>query len=70
MLVLSRKERESIILELPNGEQVIIKLLKYLGQLTQVGIDAPQDVEILREELLIQGIDKLKICYFKMPKDY
>ena len=52
MLVLSRKEGESIIFNLPSGEQIIVKLTEYSGQQTKVGIEAPQDVEVLREELL------------------
>ena len=52
MLVLSRKEGEAIILKLPNGEQVRFVLTEYLGQQTKVGIDAPENVMIYREELL------------------
>jgi len=52
MLVLSRKEGESIILNLPSGEQVRICLTEYRGEQTRVGIDAPQNVNIVREELL------------------
>ena len=55
MLVLSRKVGESIILNLPNGEQVRICLNKYVGEQTRIGIEAPQDVQILREELVGAG---------------
>ena len=51
MLVLSRKEGESIILRLPNGEQIKILLSEYVGQQTKVVVDAPNNVLILREEL-------------------
>lgn len=52
MLLLSRKEGESIILNLPNGDQVRICLTQYNGVQTKVGIDAPPNVQILREELI------------------
>ena len=52
MLVLSRKVGESIILKLPNDEQVRICLTEYQGQQTRVGIEAPEAIKIIREELL------------------
>jgi len=52
MLVLSRKEGESIILNLPNGEQVRICVTKYVGEQARVGIEAPNNIQILREELV------------------
>ena len=51
MLVLSRKEGESIILNLPNGESISITLSKYVGMQTKVSINAPKNVEVLRREL-------------------
>jgi len=52
MLILSRKEGESIILNLPDGEQVRICLTQYNGDQTRVGIEAPLSIQILREELI------------------
>jgi len=52
MLILSRKEGEGITLTLPNGENVEIILVEHCGQKTAVGINAPDDVTILRNELL------------------
>jgi len=40
MLVLSRKEKESITLKMPNGDSVEICLLAYRGEVTKVGIKA------------------------------
>ena len=51
MLVLSRKERESITLKMPNGDSVEICLLAYRGEVTKVGIKAAKDIKILRSEL-------------------
>jgi len=52
MLVLSRNEGESIIFNLPSGEQITVTLTEYSGLQTKVGIEAPKDVKVLREELL------------------
>jgi len=52
MLVLSRKEGESIILKTATGEIVTITLTKYRGAETIVGIEAPKNIKILRSELL------------------
>jgi len=51
MLILSRKENESLVLELPNGETITVCLVAYKGDVTKVGINAPDNVTILREEL-------------------
>ena len=51
MLVLSRKEGESIILNLPNCESISITLSKYVGLQTKVSINAPKNVKVLRKEL-------------------
>ena len=56
MLILSRKIDEPIILLLPNGDRVEIVLTEYDGRNTKVGIDAPQDIEIWREEILSQNL--------------
>jgi carbon storage regulator len=47
MLVLSRKEGERIIIK----ENIIITVINCRGKKVRLGIDAPADVEILREEL-------------------
>lgn len=54
MLVISRKQCESIILNTPDGAvRLTIKALKSAGQVS-ISIDAPDVVEILREELLLK----------------
>ena len=53
MLTLSRKENESIIISTSDGEvRVTIKAIKSAGQVS-ISIDAPDIVEILREELIL-----------------
>ena len=48
MLVLTRRPGESIILEIPGVEPVTITLLEN----GKIGIEAPDEVQIIREELL------------------
>ena len=48
MLVLSRKLNETIII----GDNIRVTLLGIDGDKIKVGVDAPRDVKIFREELL------------------
>ena len=47
MLVLSRKESQRIRL----GDSIVITIVKISGDKVRVGIDAPGNVLVLREEL-------------------
>lgn len=47
MLVLSRKESERIRL----GESIVITIVGISGDKVKIGIEAPRDVLVLREEL-------------------
>ena len=52
MLVISRKEGESIIISTPKGEvRVAIKAIHSGGQI-KLWIEAPDTVEVLRGELI------------------
>ena len=48
MLILSRKEDESIVI----GDNITVKIVSVEKGLVKLGIDAPSDVTILRSELL------------------
>ena len=52
MLNLSRKIGKSIIIKTPSGDEIAIHLLKASGNYVVVGIEAPREYEIFREELL------------------
>lgn len=52
MLVLTRKEGESIVLYLPDGGEVKIRLFKCNNSQVSIGLNAPSEIDIIREELL------------------
>ena len=52
MLILTRRESESIILSLPGSEDTIEVRVMKAGSQVSLGIDAPMEVEVLREELV------------------
>jgi carbon storage regulator len=47
MLVLSRRERESIRLD----DRIVITVVRVQGDRVRIGIEAPPDVAVLRTEL-------------------
>ncbi len=47
MLVLSRRESERIKL----GESIVVTVIRVAGDSVRLGIEAPSDVLVLREEL-------------------
>jgi carbon storage regulator len=50
MLVLARKESERILI----GKSIVLTVVKVHGTVVRLGIEAPPEVDIFREEL-IQG---------------
>jgi carbon storage regulator len=52
MLILTRRPGESIIIELPTGEQITVTVLGAKGSQVRIGTDAPAEYTILREELV------------------
>ena len=51
MLVLTRRPGETLIIELPSGEQITVTVLGLKGNQVRIGTDAPDDMTVLREEL-------------------
>jgi carbon storage regulator len=49
MLVLSRRNGESIVID----GTIIVKIIEVHGQQVRLGIEAPEEVRVLREELLL-----------------
>jgi len=56
VLILTRRPGETIIIETPAGEQISITVLEVKGHQVRIGTKAPDDISIVREELL----DKLE----------
>lgn len=50
MLALTRKKDESIII----GDDIEIKILEIIGDKVRIGIEAPRDVTIHRQEIYLQ----------------
>jgi carbon storage regulator len=54
MLVLSRKERERIRL----GDSIVLTVVRVSGDRVRLGIEAPEDMIVLREELdTVDGVE-------------
>ncbi|WP_369054573.1 MULTISPECIES: carbon storage regulator CsrA [Kineococcus] len=47
MLVLTRKAGESVVI----GDEVVVRVLEVRGDVVRVGIDAPRDVQVHRQEV-------------------
>ena len=54
MLVLSRKPHQSIKI----GDDIVIHLLQVKGNQVRIGIDAPEEVVVLRSELTKESLLK------------
>ena len=59
MLKLSRRIGETVVLELPTGEQIDVVLLEVKGSQARLAFDAPLEVRIVREELLYKDQRRL-----------
>jgi len=54
MLVLTRKAEQKILI----GNDIVITVLKVQGDQVSIGIEAPKELQIVREELLHEGLAK------------
>jgi len=52
MLVLGRSENQSIEVQLPDGSIVVIVVCEIRRRWIRLGVTAPADVKIIRQELL------------------
>ena len=52
MLILTRRPKESITITTPSGEIIEFKIMDSKGSQIKVGIDAPDEYSIVRNELL------------------
>lgn len=63
MLVLSRKESQRIRV----GDSVVVTIVKIAGDKVRVGIEAPSDVLVLRDELEAHATTKTEITSLPTP---
>lgn len=54
ILVVTRRPGESIVIQLPTGEQIEVVVLFVKGKQVKLGTGAPQHLPVVREELLEQ----------------
>ena len=52
MLILTRRPSETLIIELPTAERIEVTVLGIKGNQVRIGTDAPDEISIVREELL------------------
>lgn len=52
MLIVTRREGETLVIELPTGEKIAVTVLEVKGNQVKIGMNAPDDMAIVREELL------------------
>ena len=52
MLVVTRRPGEAIVIELPSGELIEVTVLGVKGNQVRLGTGAPEDILVLREELV------------------
>lgn len=62
MLVLSRKENETIVIATPR-ESIVVKILKIKGNQIKIGLQSDREVMIWRGELLEQHQAYLEVIH-------
>ncbi len=55
MLVLSRKESEKVLL----GDDIVLTIVRLSGDRVRLGIEAPSEMLILRQELEDSDVEKM-----------
>jgi len=51
MLVLSRKQNEAIVFSTPQGEEIVVRVVRVNGDKVRLGIECDKNVSIHREEV-------------------
>lgn len=61
MLVLTRKSEEDIVIS-ANGDVIVIRILEVKGGKASIGVQADKKWQIVRKELLTDGIVNNRMC--------
>lgn len=57
MLVLSRKQNERIRV----GESVVVTVVRVNGDKVRIGIEAPAEMRVLRDELEVEAVGEVQL---------
>jgi carbon storage regulator len=60
MLVLTRKQGERVMIQTPDGHEIVVTLVAIDTFKVKLGFDSPKDTQIMREELLRRGNQEKK----------
>jgi carbon storage regulator len=63
MLVLSRRVGDSVVI----GDDVVVTVLEVRGDVVRIGVDAPRDVAVRRQELLTELADSNRAAASPQP---
>jgi carbon storage regulator CsrA len=55
MLLLTRRENESVVITTESGEEIFISVVSIVGKQVRLGFEADQSINIVRDELLEGG---------------
>jgi carbon storage regulator CsrA len=67
MLILTRRPNEAFIIELPTGETIKVAVLSVKPDLVRLGTDAPDDIKIIKEEMVL-GLDMERLMLAEKHK--
>ncbi|MCB1790337.1 MAG: carbon storage regulator [Gammaproteobacteria bacterium] len=67
MLVAGRREGESIFIETTDGE-IVVSLERLHGTQTRIGKQAPEQVKVLREEVVGRSVAELRLSKIATAK--
>lgn len=58
MLILSRKEGESIVI----GETIKVHIIEIRGRLVRIGVEAPEETPVYREEIYQKIVEENRLA--------
>jgi carbon storage regulator CsrA len=67
MLILTRRPNEAFIIELPTGETIKVAVLSVKPDLVRIGTDAPDDIKVVKEEMVL-GLEMERLMLAKKRK--